>query len=83
MIPLPPRLSRVTSIYCIRWSRTEPTDNLPARIYALFGEPNENITVAVVHQMTSRARESIVVGFSGIGGDELFGGYLKYQFLHD
>ena len=57
-------------------ARTDP--NL---IFDLYGEANDNITVAANYQMSKIARSRIKVAVSGIGGDELFYGYNKYQFI--
>ena len=49
---------------------------------ALYGTPNENLTVMPVRQMSELARSRMTVALSGLGGDEIFFGYRKYVFLY-
>ena len=52
-------------------------------LFDLFGQPNDNVTVDSVRQMarTAKAR-GYKVGLTGMGGDELFLGYLKHSFFY-
>lgn len=50
-------------------------------LYNLYGEPNDNLTVLAVYQMADIASRYIRVALSGMGGDEIFYGYNRYQFL--
>tara|TARA_Y100000588_G_scaffold395260_1_gene521990 strand:+ start:11169 stop:12977 length:1809 start_codon:yes stop_codon:yes gene_type:complete len=54
----------------------------PNLIFNLFGEPNDNLTVAAVYQMSTVAKPFLSVALSGIGGDEIFYGYKKYHVLY-
>lgn len=44
-------------------------------------EPYGNPTVAMTQLICKRARDEVVVGLSGDGGDEVFGGYPRYRAL--
>ncbi|MCW0234953.1 MAG: asparagine synthase (glutamine-hydrolyzing) [Ferrovibrio sp.] len=51
-------------------------------LLGLFGQPNDNLTVAAVHQMSTAATAlGYTVGLTGMGGDELLIGYQKASFL--
>jgi len=55
----------------------------PKALVDIYGLPNDNMTGIAVYQMCKLAKPHITVALSGLGGDELFLGYNKYQFLHD
>ena len=52
-------------------------------LIALYGCANDNTTAIPSFDMASADRSSATVALSGIGGDELFYGYNKYQFFYD
>ena len=49
----------------------------------LYGCANDNTTAIPSFDMASAVRSTATVALSGIGGDELFYGYNKYQFFYD
>ena len=49
---------------------------------SIYGEPNDNSTAISVRQMSKIAKNYFTVAFSGTGGDELFFGYGKHNFLY-
>ncbi len=65
--------------------------NLEIDIENLFGsfedimtyleEPNANPSAFLNHYLCGFAREKVAVSLSGLGGDELFGGYNRYRAL--
>lgn len=64
-------------------SRDNPDEIDAAYLFVLFGQLNENMTVASVEQMALAATDSgFKVGLSGIGGDEIFFGYKKLAFFY-
>lgn len=63
-------------------------DELPARpevagfldhMVRLFGEPFGNPTALLIRDLSVKAREKVTVALVGDGGDEVFGGYPRYQ----
>ena len=52
----------------------------PAQIANLYGTPNDNMTAIAVYQMCEKAKQHLTVAISGLGGDEIFYGYNKYEF---
>lgn len=54
----------------------------PAAVFSLYGELNDNLTILPVRQMSELARPHLKVAVSGMGADEAFYGYNKYQFLY-
>ena len=44
-----------------------------------FGEPFGNPTALLIHDLSRKAREHVTVALVGDGGDEVFGGYPRYQ----
>ena len=44
-----------------------------------FDQPFGNTTLYLTHLLARYTRESVTVALSGAGGDELFGGYPRYQ----
>ena len=52
-------------------------------LVALYGCANDNVTAIPAFDMASAVRNSATVALSGIGGDELFYGYNKYQFFYE
>ena len=64
-------------------SADDPARGDPHAILDLFGEPNDNVTVAAAYQMSLAATrtQGLKVALSGVGGDEVFYGYNKYQAL--
>lgn len=57
-------------------------EDLPRRLLGLYGVPNDNMTVLAVSKMCAGARKYLTVALSGLGGDELFMGYNKYDNLY-
>ena len=50
-------------------------------LFEMYGQPNENLSIASVHQISKVAAEqNFRVALSGIGGDELSLGYQKHYF---
>lgn len=60
-------------------SDQDPARTDPNVIFDLFGEANDNITTAAAYQMSLVASKSLKVALTGMGGDEMFYGYNKYQ----
>lgn len=54
----------------------------PYNLIDLYGVPNDNMTVFAVYQMCRAAKPFLTVALSGLGGDELFYGYNKYELLY-
>ena len=44
-----------------------------------FGEPFGNPTALLIHDLSRQARQHVTVALVGDGGDEVFGGYPRYQ----
>lgn len=63
-------------------SKTDPQNASPEHFFNLYGEANDNLTVLSAHQMSVAATEHLKVALSGLGGDEMFYGYNKYQMLY-
>ena len=64
-------------------SHDDPRDVNADAIFGLFGQPNDNVTTVSVHQMAAAASaDGFRVGLTGMGGDELFFGYLKHDFFY-
>lgn len=51
------------------------------KILAGFDEPFGNPTITISYLISEFARKWVKVALSGAGGDEVFGGYPRYQFL--
>ncbi len=54
----------------------------PRDLIDLYGVPNDNMTGLAVEKMCESAKKYLTVALSGIGGDELFFGYNKYEHLY-
>jgi asparagine synthase (glutamine-hydrolysing) len=54
------------------------TDRLDAMIHA-FGEPFGNPTSLLIDDLSQKARQHVTVALIGDGGDEVFGGYPRYE----
>jgi len=55
----------------------------PSYLAEIFGQPNENISIASVVQMAKAASDqNYRVALTGMGGDELFFGYGKHEFSY-
>lgn len=64
-------------------SRDDPGSVSANYLYGLFGQPTDNLSTASVHQMaTAAGRRGYRLAITGIGGDEVFFGYLKHQLLY-
>ena len=63
-------------------SANDPARTNPNVIFDLFGEANDNITTAAAYQMSLAATHTLKVALTGIGGDEMFYGYNKYQLVY-
>jgi len=66
----------------IQGDRTGGVDALDLLI-DLYGCPNDNTTAIPSFDMASAVRSSATVALSGIGGDEIFYGYNKYQYFYE
>ena len=52
-------------------------------IFEMYGQPNENIAIASMHQISQVAAEqNFRVALTGMGGDELALGYQKHNFTY-
>lgn len=51
----------------------------PHSLCTLYGIPNDNMTVFAIEKMCGIAKDNLTVALTGLGGDELFYGYNKYQ----
>ncbi|TAN67349.1 MAG: asparagine synthase (glutamine-hydrolyzing) [Magnetospirillum sp.] len=49
------------------------------RMIAAFGEPFGNPTALLIGDLSEKARRHVTVALVGDGGDEVFGGYPRYQ----
>jgi asparagine synthase (glutamine-hydrolysing) len=58
--------------------RPDAADILP-RMVAHFGQPFGNPTAVLSHALSRQTREHVKVALAGDGGDEVFGGYPRYQ----
>ena len=56
--------------------------NAPKNILDLYSTPVDNTTVFAIYQMCQAAKKHLTVALSGLGGDELFYGYNKYQMFY-
>jgi asparagine synthase (glutamine-hydrolysing) len=63
-------------------SANDPARTDPNVIFDLFGEANDNITIAAAYQMSLAATNTLKVALTGVGGDEMFYGYNKYDLLY-
>ena len=52
-------------------------------LVGLYGCANDNATAIPSFDMATAVRSSATVALSGLGGDELFYGYNKYQFFYE
>ncbi len=52
------------------------------RALELFGQPNDNITAISCNQISAAAVRQFKVALSGMGGDELFYGYGKHEYVY-
>src|SRR5262249_33909301 len=50
---------------------------------ALYDEPFAEISALGVRALSLAARQEVAVALSGDGGDEVFGGYDSYRFIHN
>ena len=66
----------------IQGDMTGVTDALDLLV-ELYGSAHDNTTAIPSFDMASAVRSSATVALSGIGGDELFYGYNKYQFFYE
>ena len=57
------------------WEKT------PENLLNFYGTLNDNLTVFSVYQMCEIVKKKIKVVLTGLGGDELFMGYNKYDFI--
>lgn len=51
----------------------------PETLNNLYGVPNDNMTALAIYQMCEEAKKHFTVALSGLGGDEIFYGYNKYE----
>ena len=63
-------------------SESEDSYSSLHNLTSIYGEPNDNSTAISVRQMSKIAKNYFTVAFSGTGGDELFFGYGKHNFLY-
>jgi asparagine synthase (glutamine-hydrolysing) len=60
--------------------RADVTEILPAMV-SHFGQPFGNPTAVLVYALSKEARRHVKVALAGDGGDEVLGGYPRYQGL--
>jgi asparagine synthase (glutamine-hydrolysing) len=53
----------------------------PDQLRELYGTPNDNTTALSIRQMSAVARHYMKVALGGLGGDELFYGYGRHEFM--
>lgn len=59
-----------------------PDPGGPEAVLDLFGQPNDNITILLIRQMTELASKlGYKTALTGMGGDEVFYGYQKHAFI--
>lgn len=56
--------------------------DMPLALMNMFGAPNDNVTSLSIQHMAELARDRMTVALGGLGGDEVFYGYNKYEFLY-
>ena len=64
--------------HCELPARPEVAGGLDAMVRS-FGEPFGNPTALLVHDLSKSARQHVTVALVGDAGDEVFGGYPRYQ----
>lgn len=57
-------------------------EETPESLLDFYGAPNDNTTAFSVYQMCAQAKKYLTVAISGLGADEIFYGYNKYEFLY-
>lgn len=63
-------------------NRTDPAaGDVPGMLRDIYGLPHDNTTALPLRQMCRVAKPSLTVALSGLGGDELFFGYNRYETL--
>jgi len=63
-------------------SDEDPLRQNPDLFFDLYGDPNDNLTVAAAYQMSLLAASTLKVALTGVGGDEMFYGYKKYHVIY-
>lgn len=63
-------------------SREDPVSVSPEFVRELLGDLNDNLTVAAARHIALVARPFMKVALTGMGGDEFFYGYGRYQLLY-
>ncbi|MCK6417789.1 MAG: asparagine synthase (glutamine-hydrolyzing) [Alphaproteobacteria bacterium] len=48
----------------------------------LFGIPNDNMTALAIYQMCAAAKKNLTIAITGLGGDEIFYGYNRYEHFY-
>ncbi len=66
----------------IHTKKSEDWSKTPERLIHTFGVLNDNTTALSIQTMCELIHDRFKVAMTGLGGDELFYGYNKYQFLH-
>ena len=56
-------------------------NDMTGSIFNIYNELNDNLTALSINQISRASKNKVTVALGGIGGDELFFGYNKYNFL--
>lgn len=68
---------------CIDSNENDLWKETPKNLLNMYGTPIDNTTAFAIQQMCSSAKKHLTVALSGLGGDEFFYGYNKYQMFYN